>query len=123
MDRLVRFAIALSLLLALAVGAVSQDESRHEQDSGVPQVQLEYVDDYESTRPSTHYAYDAMEGDMLVRTCFVDTQNPSVPRNPHSMPLVARSTKIADDVNLGSLCLSAERNGRDAVRKHRHRAG
>ena len=64
MRRVLRLALALSVLVALSAPGAVRAQSRDE-DPGVPQVTLEFEDDYEDTRATGHAAYDEMDAAQM----------------------------------------------------------
>ena len=75
MRRVLRLALALSVLVALSAPGAVRAQSRDE-DPGVPQVTLEFEDDYEDTRATGHAAYDEMDATAMVRASVFERIDP-----------------------------------------------
>jgi hypothetical protein len=102
MRRVLRLALALSVLVALSAPGAVRAQSRDE-DPGVPQVTLEFEDDYEDTRATGHAAYDEMDATAMVREpAFERTDPRDAFDDPDAPPRGARQAleENADDVNL-----------------------
>jgi hypothetical protein len=76
MRRVLRLALALSVLVALSAPGAVRAQSRDE-DPGVPQVTLEFEDDYEDTRATGHAAYDEMDAAAMVRAPVFRAHRPA----------------------------------------------
>ena len=102
MRRVLRLALALSVLVALSAPGAVRAQSRDE-DPGVPQVTLEFEDDYEDTRATGHAAYDEMDAAAMVRAPVFERIDPrDAVDDPDAPPRGARPAleEDADDVNL-----------------------
>ena len=102
MRRVLRLALALSVLVALSAPGAVRAQSRDE-DPGVPQVTLEFEDDYEDTRATGHAAYDEMDATAMVRASVFERIDPrDAIDDPDAPPRGARPAleEDADDVNL-----------------------
>ena len=100
--RVLRLALALSVLVALSAPGAVRAQSRDE-DPGVPQVTLEFEDDYEDTRATGHAAYDEMDATAMVRASVLERIDPrDAIDDPDAPPRGARPAleEDADDVNL-----------------------
>lgn len=75
MRRVLRLALALSVLVALSAPGAVRAQSRDE-DPGVPQVTLEFEDDYEDTRATGHALYDEMDATAMVRELAFERIDP-----------------------------------------------
>ena len=111
MSRALRLALALAVLVALSASGAVRAESRNE-DQGVPQVTLEYEDDYEETREMRQFAYDEMDDAAMVRENPLETPDPPAALDGLSAPTLdprhTRSNADAADVNLIAPMLQSE---------------
>ena len=102
MRRVLRLALALSVLVALSAPGAVHAQSRDE-DPDVPQVTLEFEDDYEDTRATGHASYDEMDATAMVRELAFERIDPrDAFDHPDAPPRGARHAleENADGVNL-----------------------